>query len=502
MRKSKKSIYNIITALLYKLFVIIIGLIIPRIFILNYGSNLNGFQSSVGQIFSYIALIEAGIGEATLQAIYRPIAEKNHMKTNEILSATTKYYDKIGIIYFVILFLLAGIYPLFVDVPELSYLNIFIYIIVSGATTGINFFFVAKIGLVINAEGDTYWTSIMQFAIYIMTSTVKIFCILKGYNIVFIQAGYFAINMIYTLVLYIFAKRKYPWVNFRIKPDYKAIEQKDSVLLHKISGIIFQNTDVLILTFFCDLNTVSIYTIYKLVINSIVSFMSTISGSITFVFGQTFAVNTKRYTEIVDTFHVIYVTISSAILTVTYILYLPFIKLYTSGSDINYFDKWLPILFVGIEILLIGREAMMQTITVSGHFKQTLWRSLLESGINLGISLIMVQILGIYGVLIGTIVALLYRTLDIDIYANRHILERSSFFTLKVWGSNVLVMILVVMIVKKMDIINISTYIEFGIYGVILSIVIMILFLGIGILLNRKQYQNLLFLLKSLKHRN
>ena len=73
MNKTKKSIFNFVVSIIYKLFVMGIGLIIPRLFILNYGSNLNGFQSSVSQIFAYIALIEAGVGEATLQAIYKPI---------------------------------------------------------------------------------------------------------------------------------------------------------------------------------------------------------------------------------------------------------------------------------------------------------------------------------------------------------------------------------------------------------------------------------------------
>ena len=45
--KGKKSIYNLITSLIYKIGVCIIGLLIPRLFIMSYGSEINGLQLSL-----------------------------------------------------------------------------------------------------------------------------------------------------------------------------------------------------------------------------------------------------------------------------------------------------------------------------------------------------------------------------------------------------------------------------------------------------------------------
>ena len=61
------------------------------------------------------------------------------------------------------------------------------------------------------------------------------------------------------------------------------------------------------------------------------------------------------------------------------------------------------------------------------HAKQTINRTVTEAIINLSASLILVQFWGIYGVLCGTIIALLYRTNDIVIYANKRILLRSPW---------------------------------------------------------------------------
>ena len=56
---------NAITGLMTQLIIIALGLIVPRIMITNYGSDTNGLTNTLTQIFSYVALLEAGIGQST-----------------------------------------------------------------------------------------------------------------------------------------------------------------------------------------------------------------------------------------------------------------------------------------------------------------------------------------------------------------------------------------------------------------------------------------------------
>ena len=489
MRKVKKGILNIGFAALYKVLVMCVGLLIPRLFILNYGSDVNGLQSSIGQIFAYMTLLEAGIGEASLQALYRPISNNDNKGANAILSATTHYYNRIGVIYLVVLVVLAAIYPIFVSTESVSYLSTFLYIIFSGITTGLNFFFVAKVALVISAIGDNYWATILQFFVYILTSASKITLILLGANIVYIQLGYFVVNMLYTAAIYIFAKKKYPWINFKEKPDFEATKQKNSVMVHKISGLVFNNTDILLITFFCDLKTVSIYTIYKIVITSLFSIVSLISSNITFALGQTFAEDKEKYRKLIDAYHLCYTAFSFALYTVTLILYTPFIELYTAGADISYTDAWLPLLFVLTEILTTSREAMLVTITVSGHFKQTRTPAIIETVINLVTSIVGVCLLGIYGVMLGTIAALLYRSLDMNLYANRKILERSPKKTLLVCACNMIIFIAIAIATFFMPRLQINNYLIFALYGIALTVVAMLIYFAINFLFNREEWR-------------
>ena len=99
---TKKVEFNIIFSLLGQIITVVISIVVPRLFIVSFGSEVNGFINSLNQIFVYVALLEAGVGGASLQALYKPVSEDNRDEINGILSAThtraiarftTKYTD-------------------------------------------------------------------------------------------------------------------------------------------------------------------------------------------------------------------------------------------------------------------------------------------------------------------------------------------------------------------------------------------------------------------------
>lgn len=239
------------------------------------------------------------------------------------------------------------------------------------------------------------------------------------------------------LLIVRYTKKHYSWLDLKAKPNYTAISQRNSVLVHQISGLIFNNTDTVILTFFCGLKTVSVYSMYNMLFGMVANIIGYISSSVSFAMGQIFNSDRERYKKIQEAYETFYLAISFSLFTIAFIFMLPFLRLYTAGvSDANYIDNWLPILFVAYQVLNYGRNTSANIIDYAGHYSQTKWRSILESSINLAISLAAVHFLGIYGVLIGTIAALLYRTNDIILYANLKIMGRSAWPTYRRWLRN------------------------------------------------------------------
>lgn len=494
--KLKRSIYNIGFGLVSQFCILILGLIIPKLFILEYGSEINGLFSSINQLFTYVALLEAGIGAATVQALYKPITTNDKLCISQILSATKNYYRRISLYYVICVIFLAIIYPLIIK-SNINRGYIMIIILLQGLSGAINFYFQATIMQLLVAEGKNYILSNINLIVYIMTSISKIILIMSSVNIIAIQAIYFIISIIQILFYYLYFKKKYSWVNLKEKPNYSVLSQKNSFLIHQISLLIFSSTDMLVLSLFCNLNVVSIYSVYNLVFTSLNNIINTLYNSISFTLGHTYHENKKKYLDLHDMCDNYYITFVFAIISVAYLLIIPFMKLYTKGiDDINYIDSYLPLLFCLVQLLTSTRVISNNLIRISGHMKLTIYRTILESTINLVVSLILVKKIGIYGVLIGTIVALIYRSTDIIQYANKKILNRKPHKVYKTICCNSLVFLVITYLNKYLKL-DIKTYYDFFKSGIILTMVILPIYILVNTIINIESRKFLLNILKN-----
>ena len=165
----------------------------------------------------------------------------------------------------------------------------------------------------------------------------------------------------------------------------------------------------------------------------------------------------------------------------TLFLLMPFLRLYTQGvNDINYIDYNLALLFVAIALLTAMRLPMLKTIHYAGHFKLTTPQTLIETGLNLSVSLIGVFFFGIYGVLLGTVVALLYRTNDIIIYSNMKLLKRSPLKTYSIYVLNIAMLLLSQLVFNGIfSCWDIFSYLDFICIGSIAIIIAIVMFMGV-----------------------
>lgn len=479
-KRQRKGLYNIAFSIAYKLLAVVVSFVIPRLFIINYGSEINGLQGSVAQIFTYIGLLEAGIGDASVQALYRPIGEKDYKKANGVLSATSNYYNKISIVYFIILFVVCAVYSNLIRIENLSVATVFIYILLYGSVTGINFLYWSKINVLMRASGDLYVLSVLNILSYILNNLLKIVVILKCWNIVWMQAGYLSVSLLCTLLCYKYVKKHYKWLSFYELPDKQAIEKKNYALAHNVNYVVFSSIDITLLTVFCNLKVVSVYTTYRMIVTALAGMTTPFIDGITFILGQTYKEENKEpYCRLIDAVDLMYSTFSFALFTVMYVLMQPFMMIYTKGfSDANYILEYIPLLYILIELLTVGREAMNRTVNIAGRFKETWKIAVIETIINVVLSLISVvmsvfvfkrQELALYGVLLGTIVAMLYRTIAINYFSNEKILNRKSYFSLKTITVNLLIFVCIAG-VSKMFIPEIDTYLSFFAIAVPLTI--------------------------------
>ena len=490
-----RGIKNAIFGILSQLLIIVVGIMIPRLVLVNLGSEANGLLSSIGNILAYLSLLEAGVGTATLQALYKPCAENNHPSSNSIMAATDYFYRKTGIIYLVIVLLLSACYSLFVQ-TDLPRLDVFAVVLLSGLTSVISFFFQGKFKIFLAAEGKAYVNTNIATFIQIGTSLTKAVLLAIGFGVVAVQVSGFAFNLLQMSIYALYMNRHYPWLNMKVKPDFDAISQKNAVLVHQISGLIFSNTDVLLLTVFTSLKEVSVYTMYAMIYGMAKMLAVILYNSYTYALGQSYNTDKTRFLRMFDAYEVMTMIITFSLYCICRLLINPFLSLYTRGvNDIEYVNAWLPWLFAIFYLLHNGRISSSTVIDVSQHFEDTKWRSVLESIINVTVSLICVNCFGIYGVLMGTIAALLYRTNDMIIYS-AGILGRSCWITYKRWIINLVVFFGLSFALDQVPV-PANDYLQLIGEAVPISILIILVFFSINLMFNR---DSVLYVIQVIKN--
>ena len=150
----------------------LVGFVLPKVMLKYYGSEINGLVSSITQFMTYFSLVEAGLASAAVYALYKPLAEKNQEKINEIVSLTKKFYLKSGTIFLVLLILLALSYPFVVDTTIFSKLEIFLLVLVIGASTVIDFFTLSKYRVLLTADQKVYVISLASIIYYIVNTII------------------------------------------------------------------------------------------------------------------------------------------------------------------------------------------------------------------------------------------------------------------------------------------------------------------------------------------
>ena len=129
MGSKKKVVLNLIISTASQVITLALGLILPRVILVHWGSEYNGLINSVITIMRYLAILEAGVSTSTLQALYKTIGEKDTNGTSTVVKTAQSYYHKVTFIYTIIVLVVSFIYPLFLK-TSISYWEIFFVILV------------------------------------------------------------------------------------------------------------------------------------------------------------------------------------------------------------------------------------------------------------------------------------------------------------------------------------------------------------------------------------
>lgn len=485
MTKKNKMFKNLVISIFTQLITLALGLILPRIILVSWGSEYNGLISTVTTIMRYFSLLEAGVNVSTLQAFYKSIAKDDKNETSVIIKTSQNYYHKMSIVYALLIAVFALGYPAIIS-SDIPYWEIVIIIALQGLTGLINFAFRAAYQQLLNAEGKYYIISIITLFTTIFTYIVKIVAILIFDNIIVMQALSVIVILVQAVVYLFYFKKRYVWIDNSVSLDYSLLADRRYYLVQQIASLIFNSTDTFVISMFCGLKYVSVYTVYNMVYSALTALISMVRNSLNYVLGQAFHKNRDYFGQVYRAYSSFQITMGSILTSTGIILIVGFVKLYTKGvNDIDYVDYAVAILFSLNIILECARGAGLAALNIAGEASKTTNRYIIEAAINLLVSLILVRQLAIKGVLIGTVVAGIYRSIDTIIYINKHVLRKKIFSEFSYIGGCLIIFSFFAVYAYRMPI-SISSYVDFFVAGIICFVIVFFIYGILYVIYNRR----------------
>ena len=502
--RGKRTIINVICSIFLQIVTIICGFIIPRLILEMYGSATNGLINSISQFLAYIMLFESGFGNVMKSMLYKPIAENNKKEIENILYSSQKFFNKIGIVFAIYVFILTIVYPLVVNTEFNSVYSISLIIILAISTFAESFLSITYI-IFLQAKQESYIISSLHTISIILNAVITIILIKAGANIQIVKFTTALIFLIRPFIIKKYAEKKYG-INLKNENKGYNIKQKWDGLAHHIAYSIHRNTDIIILTVFSNLKEVSVYSVYMLVLTSISNFITSLNGGIDAYFGNLIANNEKKLlNKQFEIYELIFHTISTIVYTCTLILIIPFISIYTFGiRDVNYIRPEFAVIAVIAEFLYAFRSPYNLIVFTAGHFKETKKGAWIEAITNIVISVILVWKFGLVGVAIGTLVAMTIRTIEIIYYSSKYILKRNvrkPFIRFVLIAVQMIIIILICNKIIDFNIIN--SYSEWIITAIKVVLISTIIIVPLNCIIYKQNTKDLINLVKDLiKQRN
>lgn len=495
--KTKKAFYNIITELTFEVVVLICGLILPQLFIESYGSAYNGVIQTIIQFLDYIYILTLGVTGPTRVAVYRAMAKQDEHKLHAVLKANDLFMRKVGGALVIYMVFLAAVYPYLVR-AEFGWWEVASLVLIIGTGELMEYLFGCSSRTLLRADQRFYICTLLLIGSKIASTLLAMLLVQRGFGIHAVRMAMMLCFAVAPILTDIITKKKYH-INTRVKPDYSALEQRGDAAAHSIAEIIDDSTPTFLLAVFTNPTTISIYSVYHLILGNILKIQEACTNNLEGAFGEFWAKGEKdKFKEKLSTLEYLMFAFLLLVYTTTGVLLLPFMKLYTADfTDANYILPWFAIILTCSTAAFSLRTPYVLAVEAAGKYRETRSMATKEAVINVSISLVGTCFWGLYGVVIGSLAANLYRTFCFARYTYNTMLgaPMTQFAARFIWllASSVAIVAAQLYIVNY--VVNISSWLQWITAGVICVFVAGVLIVISSLVFYKQELQNSIHLL-------
>ncbi|MGN0151049.1 MAG: oligosaccharide flippase family protein [Wujia sp.] len=410
IERTKNASRNIFFGIILKCYQILVPFLMRTAMIYLMGVQYLGLNSLFTSILQVLNLAELGVGSAMVYSMYKPIAEDDGVTICALMKLYQHYYRIIGLIIAVMGCVLTPFIPKLIsgDIPE--GMNIYILYLLNLAATVLSYWLFAYKNSILQAHQRadvvskiTLVTSTIQYGLQLL-----VLCLLKNYYCYIVVA--LATQVLTNIITAVAADRLYP--QFQPKGKVNEVEVKKinkrirDLFTSKIGSIIYDSADTIVISAFLGLTVLAVYQNYFYLLSAVTGLISVIFAACTAGIGNSIVVETKEKNfNDFNKFTFIICWISGFCSVCLLCIYQPFMELWVGKELMLTFSA--VVCFVVYFFARQLNSLFNLYKDASGMWHEDRFRPLTAAISNLILNLIFVQFIGIYGILLSTVIAIL-----------------------------------------------------------------------------------------------
>jgi len=499
----KKGFLNISVSVGFKLITMFFVIFVKRILIDTCGNEINGLNSLYLNIIGFLAVAELGVGNAITFCMYEPIVNGENDKVSALYGLFHKCYLTIAAVITLSGLVLTPFLSYFAkDYTELN-VNLYSTFVLMLISVVLTYIYASKTSL-INAYKNNYITNAISSGGLLLQYALQVLVLILTKSFIWYLICRIITSIVKWIITEWIARKKYSnIIRCKQKIDsntkVKLIRSIKAMFMHRIGSVLVNTVDSVVISMFVGVVALGEYSNYLVILTSLTGVINLVFTSLVSVLGHMFVESDKttsrKYCEI---FHLLNFIIGIVCFLGYYAIIDNLIAILFSPDLIV--AKSIPFVITVNGFVQFMRQGVLSFRDATGTFYYDRWKSLFEGFANLILSIILVNIIGVTGVIVATIITNLFISHIVEPY----VLYKNAFLVSpkKYYRDNYIMIVVFVLALFVLEMFNVdieNNWLQLLINGS-LSVLISTVMLGLLALIKRDTFKYLLNFIRKKKH--
>ncbi|MBQ3789954.1 MAG: polysaccharide biosynthesis protein [Lachnospiraceae bacterium] len=392
----------------------VINILLPfamRSIVLHYlGVEFLGLGGMFTSLLHVLNLAELGVGSAMVFSMYRPIAEDDTDTICALMNLYRKYYRLIGLFIAVVGIALTPFLRNLIkgDVPD--GVNLYILYFMNLAATVLTYWLFAYKNSLLNAHQRVDVSSMISLIINILQFILRVVVLALFQNYYLFLLVQIFCQIAQNIIIALRVDRMYPQYEARGDlPKEKVDDIKRRIrdlFTARFSAVVSESVDTLVITSFMGLVVLAVYQNYFYILSSVRTVLQVVLGACIAGVGNSLVTETadKNYRDL-RKISILFCWLLCICSSMLLCLYQPFMRIWMGEENLLGLS-YVICFTVYFYSFSINRLVNMFK-DAAGIWHKDRFRPLTAALVNLGLNLATVRYLGLYGVLLSTVISII-----------------------------------------------------------------------------------------------